>query len=156
MATTTHQVTVQEFSQLPDHPSGRHHELRHGQVILMSAPPRYYADLQDNTFDGLKSRCGTLYRIRTEMACRPLPEYEVWAPDIGLTTKERWNATRNDDWLAGSPELAIEVLSPSNTKREMEDRRATLFAGGCRHFWTVDARSRSVTVSTPDGAHQTY
>jgi Uma2 family endonuclease len=90
------------------------------------------------------------------MACRPLPEYEVWSPDVGLTTRERWNATRNDDWLAGSPELAIEVLSPSNTKREMEDRRATLFAGGCQQFWTVDARSRTVTVSTPDGAHQTY
>ena len=76
MATTRHLVTVEEFSRLPDPPGGRH-ELRHGEVILMSSPPRYHSDLEDNICDALKRRCSTHYRIRVEFTCRPLPEYEV-------------------------------------------------------------------------------
>jgi Uma2 family endonuclease len=156
MATTTHLITVEQYSRLPDPPGGRL-ELHHGEVILMSWPPKYHADLEDIICDALKRRCGTdLYRIRVEFACRPLPEYEVWAVDIGLVSKERWKAARDRDWLAGSPELAIEILSPSNTKREMQDRQETLFRGGCKQFWTVDFDARSVTVTTPDGQSQTY
>jgi hypothetical protein len=38
----------------------------------------------------------------------------------------------------------------------MQDRRNTLFPGGCRQFWTVDTRSLTVTVFAPDGATKTY
>ena len=75
---------------------------------------------------------------------------------LACVSKQRWNAAKTRDWLAGSPELAIEILSPSNTKREMQDRRETLFRGGCQQFWTVDFDARTVTVSTPDGASKTY
>jgi Uma2 family endonuclease len=156
MATTTHLITVEEYSRLPDPPGGRL-ELHHGEVILISEPPYYHADLEDNICDGLKRRCGTRsYRIRTEFACRPLPEYEVWAVDVGLASKERWKAAQRRDWIAGSPELVVEVLSPSNTKRAMQDRMETLFGGGCQQFWIVDFDARTVTVATPDGGSRVY
>jgi Uma2 family endonuclease len=155
MVTTRRLVTVEEYARLPDTPGARD-ELRHGQVILMAHPPRYHADIQDNIYFWLKLHCRSAYCIRAELACRPLPEYEVWAVNVGVTTNARWRATKGKDWLRGSPELAIEVLSPSNTTTEMEDRRDTLFQGGCEQFWTVDRETRSVTVSTPGGTDQIF
>jgi Uma2 family endonuclease len=44
------------------------------------------------------------------------------------------------------PDLAIEVLSPSNTKAEMARKRREYFAAGVRLVWEVDPRSRTVNV----------
>ena len=49
------------------------------------------------------------------------------------------------------PDLAIEVLSKSNTPAEMERKRREYFASGARLVWAIDPRSRKATVYTsPD------
>jgi Uma2 family endonuclease len=45
-----------------------------------------------------------------------------------------------------SPDLAIEILSPSNTAREMARKRTELFAGGTRLMWIIDPPTRSVAI----------
>ena len=46
---------------------------------------------------------------------------------------------------------AIEVLSPSNTEKEMERKRKEYFFGGTRLVWIVDESKRTVEVWTsPD------
>ncbi len=45
-----------------------------------------------------------------------------------------------------APDLAIEVLSPSNTKREMQRKRAEYFAAGCLLVWCIDPRKRTLEV----------
>jgi Uma2 family endonuclease len=47
-----------------------------------------------------------------------------------------------------SPDLAIEVLSRSNTPREMERKRGEYFDAGIRLVWIVDSDSRTVAVYT--------
>jgi Uma2 family endonuclease len=50
-----------------------------------------------------------------------------------------------------TPDLAIEILSPSNTKSEMARKRRELFLGGTRLVWEVDAEKQTVRVYTaPD------
>lgn len=52
-----------------------------------------------------------------------------------------------------APDLAVEVLSPGNTQREMERKLEEYFAAGVRLVWYVDPRAKSVTVYTrPDQA----
>ena len=46
------------------------------------------------------------------------------------------------------PDLAVEVLSRSNTKREMEEKLDDYFENGVRIVWYVDPVSRSVRVYT--------
>jgi Uma2 family endonuclease len=49
------------------------------------------------------------------------------------------------------PDLAVEVLSPSNTRAEMQRKRREYFLGGCRLVWEVDPEKRTVRVYTsPD------
>jgi Uma2 family endonuclease len=61
-----------------------------------------------------------------------------------------------DDYLHGSPEIVIDVLSPGNSAGELEDRRATWMAGGCIEFWTVDPRRRTVQIFDREGFSRTY
>jgi Uma2 family endonuclease len=46
------------------------------------------------------------------------------------------------------PDLAVEVLSPSNTAKEMERKLREYFAGGARLVWYVEAEKRTVDVYT--------
>ncbi len=50
-----------------------------------------------------------------------------------------------------APDLAVEVLSPSNTAAEMARKRGEYFAAGVRLVWLVDPRSRTVTVHDAEG-----
>jgi Uma2 family endonuclease len=54
-----------------------------------------------------------------------------------------------------APALAVEVLSPSNTVKEMQRKLKDYFLAGVRLVWYVDPRTRRVTVYTaPDQAEQ--
>lgn len=44
------------------------------------------------------------------------------------------------------PDLAIEILSQSNTRKEMERKLADYFGAGVRIVWIVDPQARTVTV----------
>jgi Uma2 family endonuclease len=49
------------------------------------------------------------------------------------------------------PDLTAEVLSPRNTKREMERKRRENFLGGCQLVWEVDPVKKQARVYTaPD------
>ncbi len=47
-----------------------------------------------------------------------------------------------------APDLAVEVLSASNTVNEMERKIREYFESGARLVWLVDPRTRTVTVYT--------
>ena len=42
----------------------------------------------------------------------------------------------------------VEVLSPSNTRREMRRKRQLFFGAGTQLFWIIDPRPRTVQVYT--------
>jgi Uma2 family endonuclease len=68
-------------------------------------------------------------------------------PDVSFTSWDRLPADYAKHAAADlSPDLAIEILSPSNTAREMARKRVDLFAGGTRLMWVIDPPSRTVAV----------
>jgi Uma2 family endonuclease len=84
------------------------------------------------------------------------PIGEVFGPDLlyvlGPATKRAPDVSvvlRNieaEKEIEGAPEIAAEVLSPSNTKREMKRKLSQFFATGCRLTWIIDPKTRSVEV----------
>lgn len=52
------------------------------------------------------------------------------------------------------PDLAVEVLSASNTRREMENKRREYFRGGARLVWEIDPDAQSARVYTDPDAFQ--
>jgi Uma2 family endonuclease len=76
-------------------------------------------------------------------------------PDIGFVSWERLgNRFPKGHRIAPfGPELAIEVLSLSNTEKEMTDKLRDYFATGTRLVWYIDPKAGTVTVyESPDRA----
>ena len=49
--------------------------------------------------------------------------------------------------IAGmTPDLAVEILSPSNTRKEMARKRKEYFAGGASLVWEIDPNQREADV----------
>ena len=94
------------------------------------------------------------FLVDTEYPYRPLPESEVWGADVACVAQARDDST--EKWLMGSPELVIEVLSPSNTKAEIHEKAVLCLSTGTLQFWVVDPKSRQVKVSTSDGRTMIY
>jgi Uma2 family endonuclease len=72
----------------------------------------------------------------------------VRIPDVSFVTWERLGgrSVPEGPFLTVAPDLAVEVLSPSNTDREMATKLADYFAAGVRLVWLVDPASRTVAV----------
>ena len=75
-------------------------------------------------------------------------------PDVGFVSWARLNHRRPDTAIAPiGPELAIEVLSKGNSKKEMADKLVDYFEAGARLVWYVDPRLETVTAyDSPDRA----
>ena len=77
----------------------------------------------------------------------------VRLPDVTFLTAEQVAAhlLTRDAIGPFSPALAVEILSPSNTAREMQRKRKEYFLGGTCLVWIVDPEKRTVEVWTsPD------
>jgi len=51
-----------------------------------------------------------------------------------------------EEGIRGAPDLVIEILSPSNTAIEMEEKRCLYRDAGVREYWVADPKNNRVTV----------
>jgi Uma2 family endonuclease len=74
----------------------------------------------------------------------------VRIPDVAFVSRERLPGGRlsTDPIPSLVPDLAVEVLSESNTVNEMTRKRGEYFKAGVRLLWFVDPKRRAVTVYT--------
>lgn len=155
MATTsTRPMTFEEFEKLPNHPHGLRYELRHGEPVLLPPPIHKHHSVQRRLMRLLEKAAGDAGEVSMEMGLRPRGDRDYRIADVIFLAKDRWDGI--DRYLMGSPDLVVEVLSPSNTMAEIGDKRKLCLETGTREFWIVDADLREVEVSTPDGRAVIY
>ncbi len=53
--------------------------------------------------------------------------------------------------VRGAPDIAIEVLSPSNSPQEMRDKTSEYFQAGALRMWIVDPETRTIVIRKADG-----
>ena len=152
-STPTRLLTFAEYEQIPNPPGGRY-ELHHGELVNVAFPEFPHVKAQHQLRRLLESVSGSFGVVHTEMPYRPLPENECWGADIALISQARWESIER--YLFGSPELVVEVLSPSNTATEMLDKEQTCFEGGAQEFWVVDTRRQTIRVTTASGHTVSY
>ena len=77
----------------------------------------------------------------------------VRIPDVSFVSWDRFPDRRvtREPVPAIAPDLAVEVLSESNTKAEMDRKLREYFAAGARLVWYLDPEDRTVRVYTAVG-----
>jgi Uma2 family endonuclease len=150
MGTVQTSTTFDEFSNLPDPPSG-HLELHHGQVILVPPRKHRHAEIQQALLELLLPYTRGKGFLTNEFPFRA-PGHEAWQADVGFVREDRRAGII--DYLMGAPDLVIEVLSPSNTVDEINGKMDICLANGCLSFWVVDPKRSLVSVTEGDLTRQ--
>lgn len=156
MATTTSQIGWQAFEQLPDG-DGYHREVVEGELIILPPPKSRHSLIANTTARALLAfEQRGIAKVLMEAGYKLSENPPTWIqPDISVLRTERARATGPDDYFIGSPELAIEVISPSETARDLNRKIDALLAGGCLAVWVIYPDDREVRVFVPGGASYT-
>lgn len=141
-------MTEDDLASLPD--DGFRHELQAG---LLLAEPRAFplhAQVQARVITLLDAwvRSRGLGQVLGDagflLARNP---DTVRGPDVSFVTGDRWDAVEDKSrFFPGAPDLAVEILSPSNRAGEIHAKVADYLAAGARLVWIVDPERRSVTI----------
>jgi Uma2 family endonuclease len=151
MATTTHLVTWEEFEQLPD--DGTKHEIIEGRLLRLPPAKLGHSKVAKRVLRALLSAedigPGEAY---PEAGYRLSVNPSTWIqPDVSFVTQEHVIATDDGKYLTGAPELAVEVVSPSETAAELDKKVHALLAAGGIEVWVVYPETQRVRVFRRDG-----
>ena len=150
--TATQPVTAQELHQLP---AGGRYALVKGELRKMPPAGREHGSIamhvgaslyQFVTTQGL----GSVYAAETGFLLATNPD-TVLAPDAAFVRSDRLAQIADvAGFIPGAPDLAVEVISPSDTYTEVEEKVTLWLQHGTRMVIVVNPRRRSVTVYRPD------
>ena len=83
----------------------------------------------------------------------PSDPERVRAPDVAFISTERLPEGRlPQGFIHGAPDLAVEVLSPSDNPVEVQQKVRDYLEAGARLVWVLAPRARAATVYRPDGS----
>jgi Uma2 family endonuclease len=149
MSTTTRLMTADELLTLP---SGRfRYELIKGELITMSPSGGEHgaiiANLTGLLFQHVRAnKLGIIFGAETGFKLESDPD-TVRAPDVSFIRRERVEREGiAKNYPIGSPDLAVEVLSPDDSPRKVEKKTSDWLAGGAREVWNVNPKNRTITV----------
>ena len=149
MTTTTQAMKADELLNMPD--DGFRYELVRGELrkvapaghdhgrIAASVAARLYVHVTEG---GL----GEVYAAETGFKLKSDPDH-VRAPDAAFVRRERAEAARGTPgFFPGAPDAAVEVVSPSDSYTEVEEKVADWLGAGTLAVIVVDLRRRTVKV----------
>ena len=152
MATTTTTMTGAQFDALP-YEEGRRWELLAGGLIEMPSPTPRHQEIVVRMALALRrylegSGLSVLVFVDIEFA---LTDHDRLRPDVCVLAGE--NAARLDQDRTptpGSPDLAIEVISPSERASESHEKVRTYLRNGTTEVWQIYPKSRTALIHKTD------
>ncbi|HEV2418348.1 MAG TPA: Uma2 family endonuclease [Terriglobia bacterium] len=143
MATKT-LLTVEEFAPVFE-ADDTWRELVEGEVVAVSPGTFQHNRIRDKLLHLLLTFLES-HKLGLAVAEQPFHLFgnTVRYPDVAFVATGRDLPPR--EFPKGAPDLAIEVVSPSNTPREMDQRISDFFAAGCKRVWLIYPEHREVYI----------
>ncbi len=147
-ATATKLITAEEFSRMPDPLDGSKQELVRGEIVTVPPTKQPHGFIQIQIGWLLKNvvtpqRLGW---VGSESGCVTERDPDtVRGPDIYFFSRSRF-PERPSGWPDGAPDLAVELLSPSNRRSEMRAKVTEYLTAGAKIVWVFDPESKTVMV----------
>ncbi|MBI3666324.1 MAG: Uma2 family endonuclease [Acidobacteria bacterium] len=152
MATQT-LVTFDQFMDLPEQ-EGVDRELDEGRVIEMPHPSFLHGAIQGRVFHFFTvylERTGADFHASLNTGFRLGPE-TVRAPDVCLVRRSSYAAMEAvKGALLGFPDLAVEIVSPSDTAADMDRKIEQYLRAGAAAVWVFYPETRHVMIRRRSG-----
>jgi Uma2 family endonuclease len=146
MVSTTQSVTAQQLFETPEL---ERFELVRGELVPMSPPGFKHGCIALEIAAALRefvfSRKLGLVAVEAGFWVSHDPD-TVRSPDVAFVRTERIPPGGIHAFFEGAPDLAVEVLSPSDRASEVNAKVQDWLASGCQEVWVVDPQTSSVTV----------
>jgi Uma2 family endonuclease len=146
-------LSLEEFEQLED--DGMPRELDEGELITMSPAKRKHGRIQHKLITLLdrfleQSPVGEIYVSETGFLLSRDPA-TLRAPDVAFVRAQRSDQETPEGYLKGAPDLAVEVVSPSDTARHITRKVAQYLRHGGHTVWVVYPEAEEVHVFEASG-----
>jgi Uma2 family endonuclease len=145
MKTSVKPFTYDDYLALPD--DGKRYEIIGGELSLTPAPSTRHQKIQIRLGALLlthvdKYSLGSVFTSPTDLA---LSLVDIVQPDILYVAQGQSHiiAERN---IVGIPNLIIEIVSPSSSKRDREEKLDLYQHYGLLEYWIVDPEIQTVEV----------
>jgi len=157
-AVTPQLLTAEAFWQLPETELQR--ELVRGEVIETMPPGGRHgiiaAEIVFRLRDWIRQGAGGYVGVESGFILARNPD-TVRAPDVFYVRADRLpKGGVPEAFWDMAPDLAIEIVSPSESADEVREKVRDYLAAGTPLVWVIYPRSQEVLAHTPDGAAQTY
>jgi Uma2 family endonuclease len=131
-------------------------ELIAGEIVLVAPPSRQH--------DLLKTRVGKAFTLFlaanpqlglescTEVAYA-VSRQNVLVPDVSLIAERRFLES-GSRIIDGAPDLAVEVVSPSDTAAHMKAKVSAYLTNGSKSVWVFYPNDKSVVIHSTHGSRE--
>lgn len=155
--TTKELVTAEQLWQMGT--EGESYELVKGELIEMTPPGGTHGRLASEIAwlikNFVKSKQLGVVLVESGFRLATNPD-TVHGPDVSFLSAEKIPSDGlPDGYIPGAPDLAVEIVSPSDTASIIQDKVQDYLAYGTQLVWVVYPRQRLVIVHHPDGTART-
>src|SRR5712691_8170576 len=142
--------TEAELEALPE--DGYIHEVVGGELVMSPKNDFYHGEICMRLSTALSNhamehRLGVVLDSSTGFW---MTNRNCRAPDISFVTKARLIGlgfkSRSRRFFPGAPDLAVEILSPNNTRAEIDERLKDFFESGTQLAWIIDPDAQRAEV----------
>jgi Uma2 family endonuclease len=147
MAVAAEVMTAEALERMA--PVDGHVELVRGELVMMTPAGHEHGAIALKVgaalLEHVRSRgLGTAYSAETGFVLARDPD-TVRAPDAAFVTAERVaRQTRREGFFEGAPDLAVEVISPSESDEAVHAKVLEYLRAGTRLVWVLHPRTRTV------------
>ena len=145
-------ITAAQFAELPPNET-EDCELVEGELVPLSSANAGHSLIKDCIVTSFRNylRQKPIGMQLSEIDCE-LSEISVRRPDVAFfLNRPGRTIPRKQVPLPFAPDIAIEVLSPSETAIDVNRKVLEYLSAGCQEVWVFDQENGEVFVSSPDG-----
>ena len=155
MHTTAETLTLEAYASLDDGGDEYVTELVRGRLVREPRPGRRHGQLQARvahllTVWVLDRGVGEVF-TESGVVLRHDPP-TLRGPDVAVLLDPTRDHSGPGGWLAGAPDVAVEVLPPSDSSVAIQQKVLDYLEGGAARVWILDPETLSATVFRPDGS----
>jgi Uma2 family endonuclease len=142
-------LSVEEYVNLPDD-EGVQHELHEGEVVEMASPKHRHTVIALRIYDGVRdylktNPLGSVFHEAGAKLTEREPRQTVLQPDVSYYRKAKIDIIPPDGY-AGIPDLAVEVISPSEYAALVNRKKNYYLRALVESLWLIFDESREVHV----------